>query len=589
MTPKPSSTPLANAFRGLRPYLWKYRRTMGLGLGALVLKDLFAAVIPLFLKAGVDSLTQGFGISKLLWFTGGLLAFTAIKGVFQYGMRVILIGASRDIEYDLRQRLFDRLLGLHSGFYSGNRTGDIMARATNDMNAVRMMLGPGLMYWVETSLTFVLAVLVMLYVDWKLTVIALAPAPLVSVAVIVFGKRIHARFLRIQSLFSDISSRVQENLAGVRVLRAYSQEEPELAEFARLNRSFIGENIKLGVLSGIFMPVLESLIGLAFLVVLWAGGQRLLAGDLTIGSFLMFNFYLGMLGWPMIAMGWVVNLMQRGAASWERLEALMTEQPPFAAGSGTRTLPDPLRGEIVFEDVTVEFGVIKALDGVSLRIPAGSSLAVVGHTGGGKSTLVQLIPRLLDPTRGRVLLDGVPVSELDPADLRRVIGFVPQETFLFSATLGENIAFGATGTSNAERELAAVQAGLGPDIASFPNGLDTEVGERGLTLSGGQKQRTAIARALVRDPKILILDDALSSVDTVTEETILENLRRAMHGHTTILISHRVSTVCHADRIVVIEDGRIAEQGSHEELIGLGGYYADLHQKQLLEEELEAI
>jgi ATP-binding cassette subfamily B protein len=562
---------------------------MGLGLGALVLKDLFAAVIPLFLKAGVDSLTQGFGISKLLWFTGGLLAFTAIKGVFQYGMRVILIGASRDIEYDLRQRLFDRLLGLHSGFYSGNRTGDIMARATNDMNAVRMMLGPGLMYWVETSLTFVLAVLVMLYVDWKLTVIALAPAPLVSVAVIVFGKRIHARFLRIQSLFSDISSRVQENLAGVRVLRAYSQEEPELAEFARLNRSFIGENIKLGVLSGIFMPVLESLIGLAFLVVLWAGGQRLLAGDLTIGSFLMFNFYLGMLGWPMIAMGWVVNLMQRGAASWERLEALMTEQPPFAAGSGTRTLPDPLRGEIVFEDVTVEFGVIKALDGVSLRIPAGSSLAVVGHTGGGKSTLVQLIPRLLDPTRGRVLLDGVPVSELDPADLRRVIGFVPQETFLFSATLGENIAFGATGTSNAERELAAVQAGLGPDIASFPNGLDTEVGERGLTLSGGQKQRTAIARALVRDPKILILDDALSSVDTVTEETILENLRRAMHGHTTILISHRVSTVCHADRIVVIEDGRIAEQGSHEELIGLGGYYADLHQKQLLEEELEAI
>ncbi|MEZ5353565.1 MAG: ABC transporter ATP-binding protein [Bryobacteraceae bacterium] len=584
-----TTAPMAKVFRGLWPYLWKYRRGMGLGLGALVLKDIFAAVIPLFLKAAVDSLTAGFGVRKLLLFVGGLLAFTAIKGVFQYAMRVILIGASRDIEYDLRQRLFDRLLLLDPHFYAANRTGDIMARATNDMNAVRMMLGPGLMYWVETSLTFVLAVIVMLWVDWRLTLIALAPTPLVSVAVMVFGRRIHARFQKIQGLFSDISSRVQENLSGVRVLRAYAQEQAEVAEFERLNRKFIGENIRLGVLSGVFMPVLESLIGLAFLVVLWAGGRRLLTGDLTIGSFLMFNFYLGMLGWPMIAMGWVVNLMQRGAASWERLDALLAEVPVFAAGKGTRALPSPLRGDIRFEDVSVEFGAVKALNGVTLHVPAGSSLAIVGHTGGGKSTLVNLIPRLLDPASGRVLLDGVPVSELDPGELRRVIGFVPQETFLFSATLGDNIALGATEATDAERAEAARKAGLGPDLEGFPNGLNTEVGERGLTLSGGQKQRTAIARALVRDPAILILDDALSSVDTVTEESILDNLRHAMRGRTTILISHRVSTVRHADRIAVVENGRIAELGTHQELIGIGGYYADLHQKQLLEEELEAI
>ncbi|MEZ5399125.1 MAG: ABC transporter ATP-binding protein [Bryobacteraceae bacterium] len=581
--------PLERAFRGLWPYLWKYRRTMGLGLSALVLKDVFAATIPLFMKAGVDSLTAGFGVSKLVWFTAGLLAFTAIKGVFQYAMRVILIGASRDIEYDLRARLFDRLLLLDSGFYAENRTGDIMARATNDMNAVRMMLGPGLMYWVETSLTFVLAVTVMLWVDWKLTLIALAPTPLVSVAVMIFGRRIHARFQKIQGLFSDISSRVQENLAGVRVLRAYAQEDAELARFEKVNRAFIGENIRLGVLSGVFMPVLEALIGLAFLVVLWAGGRRLLAGDLTIGSFLMFNFYLGMLGWPMIAMGWVVNLMQRGAASWERLEAMMLRDPAFAAGAGGRAVPEPFRGEIRLENVSVEFGATKALDGIDLTIPAGSSLAIAGHTGGGKSTLVNLIPRLIDPTRGRVLIDGVPVKDLDAGELRQTIGFVPQETFLFSATLGENIALGAPEATAEDQRRAAERAGLGPDIAGFPKGLETEVGERGLTLSGGQKQRTAIARALVRDPKILILDDALSSVDTVTEETILENLRRLMHGRTTILISHRVSTIRHADRIVVVENGRLVEQGSHDELIRLGGYYADLHQKQLLEEELEAI
>jgi ATP-binding cassette subfamily B protein len=328
---------------------------------------------------------------------------------------------------------------------------------------------------------------------------------------------------------------------------------------------------------------------MAFLIVLFVGGHRLLAGEITIGSFLMFNVYMGMLGWPMIAMGWVVNLMQRGTASLERLNQMMDEQPAIAALPQPQALPEPLRGDIEFEDVRVTAGTVQALGGVSLRISAGSTVAIVGHTGSGKTTLVQLIPRLLDPTDGAVRVDGIDVRELDPAALRRQIGFVPQETFLFSASLAENIAFGVSEASREAIEHAAAVAGLAPDIGSFPEGLDTRVGERGLTLSGGQKQRTAIARALLRDPRILILDDALSSVDTLTEERILTSLAALLRGRTTILISHRVSTVRNADRIYVIENGRLAEEGNHEELLRLGGYYADLYQKQLLEEELEAI
>jgi ATP-binding cassette subfamily B protein len=573
--------------RGPGRYLWKYRRPIGLGLAAVVIKNVLAVAMPLLVREGVDSLGSGGGLRKLLWLAAAIVSITAVKGLFQYAMRVILIGASRDIEYDLRTRLFAQLARLDPAFYAGTRTGDIMARATNDLGAIRQMLGPAVMYWTETLLTVGLSVGVMAWVDWRLTLVALAPAPLISIAVFIFGRRIHARFQVIQRLFSDVSSQVQESLAGVRVLRSYVQEKAELEAFERLNRSYVRESMRLGITTGLFHPVLEALIGVSLLVVLWVGGRRLIEGDLTIGSFLMFNFYLGMLGWPMIALGWVVNLMQRGMASWARLQEIFDAEPRFASGSGRKL--GEVRGEIELKNVTVEYGPVRALDSVSLRIPAGTSMAIVGHTGGGKSTLVQLIPRMLDPSEGQVLLDGVDVREIDPGELRRVIGFVPQETFLFSATMAENIALGALEATREEMQTAADRAGLSADLAGFPKGLDTEVGERGLTLSGGQKQRTAIARALVRDPRILILDDALSSVDTVTEERILEHLRVLMRGRTTILISHRVSTVRHAGRIVVIENGRIVEAGSHDELINLGGYYADLHQKQMLEEELEAI
>ena len=577
-----------DTLRTVRPYLWRYRRGLALGMGSLLLKDLAAAALPLMIKGAIDALTASQGPSRFLGFAALLAVISFAKGIFQFWMRVILIGISRDIEYDLRNDLFRHLIHLAPDFYGRTRTGDIMARATNDLNNVRMMLGPGIMYWTETSVTFVLAIAVMVSVDWRLAFFALLPAPAVSMAVILFGRRIHDRFEKIQALFSDISSRVQENLSGVRMVRAFAQENAELERFARLNRGYIAQNLKLVRLSGLFQPLLEALIGFTFLVVLWVGGYQVLRGRITLGSFVMFNTYMGMLVWPMIALGWVVNLMQRGSASLGRINQLLAERPTIAAPPAPVSIGD-VKGFIEFRDATMEYPAGRALDSVNLRIPAGSTVAVVGHTGSGKSTLVSLVPRLMDPTAGSVQLDGVDLRSLDPAGLRRHIGFVPQETFLFSATIAENIAFGVDSATREEIERAADLAGLAGDIAAFPHGYETMVGERGITLSGGQKQRTAIARALLRNPRILILDDALSSVDTLTEERILEGLGGVMRGRTVILISHRVSTVRHADQIVVLEKGRIVERGTHAQLVAAGGYYADLSQKQMLEEELEAI
>ena len=572
------------------PYLWRHRGGLALGMGSLLARDILHASLPLVIRGGIDSLTKGFRISLLFEFAALLILVSAVKGIFQYWMRVILISISRDIEYELRNDLFSHLVRLSSDFYAKYRTGDIMARATNDLNAVRMMLGPGIMYWTETMFLSLFTVAVMLSTDWKLTLVCLVPAPLVSVVVILFGSRIHDRFESIQRMFSDISSRVQENLSGVRVVRAYAQEKAELQKFELLNLDYVHENIRLARLSALFMPLLQALIGMSFLLVLFAGGYQLLQHRISLGSFVMFNTYMGMLVWPMIALGWVVNLMQRGTASWGRIMELMREKPSIAASASA--LVEPRReaeGALLFSQVAMKYPAGDALRNIDLEIPAGSTVALVGHTGSGKSTLVSLIPRLIDPTHGAVYLDGVDLRELDPEWLRRQIGFVPQETFLFSATLAENIAWGVEGASEEDVQRAAELAGLGPDIAGFPAGYQTTIGERGLTLSGGQKQRVAIARAIMRNPRILILDDALSSVDTLTEERILTGLSSVMQGRTTILISHRVSTVRSAGRIFVIEHGEIVEQGSHAELVANGGYYADLYQKQLLEEELETI
>jgi ATP-binding cassette, subfamily B, multidrug efflux pump len=572
------------SLRTVRKYLWCYRGALAAGGVCLVLKDVAQAMQPLMIRSAVDHFSDG-GFRR---YAGYLIGLALLKGVFQYGMRVILIGASRDIEFDLRNDLYAHLIRLSPDYYGRTRTGDIMARATNDLNAVRMMLGPGVMYWFETSLTFLLAIVIMVRVDWRLAIFAVMPAPAVSFAVVFFGRRIHDRFEKLQGMFSDISSRVQENLSGARMVRAFVQEDAEMRRFETLNQHYIAQSLKLVRIQGIFDPLLEALIGLTFLAVLWIGGQQVLLGRITVGSFVMFNTYMGMLVWPMIAFGWVVNLTQRGSASLERINEILHEQPSIAAPPDPEA-PAEVRGEIEFRGATVDYGSGLALDGVDLCIPAGTTLAIVGHTGAGKSTLVNLIPRLFDPTAGAVLVDGIDVRRRDPAELRRHIGFVPQETFLFSSTVAANIAFGVDSATEAEVHRAAELAGLSGDIESFPAGYETMVGERGITLSGGQKQRTAIARALLRDPRILILDDALSSVDTLTEERILTHLAGVMRGRTVILISHRVSTVRQADRIVVLEKGRIVEQGTHAELIAAGGYYADLSQKQTLEEELEVL
>jgi ATP-binding cassette subfamily B protein len=423
--------------------------------------------------------------------------------------------------------------------------------------------------------------------DWRLTVSVLLPVPAVSFSVGYFGRLIHDRFQRIQEMFADISSRVQENLSGVRIVRAYAQEEAEKRQFDELNRGYVGENLRLARLWGSFYPMLETLIGLTFVIVLWLGGRQVIRGAISLGSFVMFTTYMGMLIWPMIALGWVVNLMQRGTASLERINKLLHEQPEID-DSAAPAAPDRLRGEIEFRGVGVSYGANgSALDSIDLRIPAGQTVAIVGPTGGGKTTLVNLVARLRDPDRGQVRIDGVDIRNIPLAALRQSIGFVPQETFLFSETIAENIAFGADGSGDGAIQHAGEVAGIAGDVEEFPQKYQTLVGERGITLSGGQKQRTAIARALIRDPRILILDDALSSVDTITEEKILAHLSEVMRGRTTLLISHRVSTVRSADRIVVLSGGRVVEQGSHDELLARGGYYAALYEKQLLEEELE--
>ena len=579
---------IREAYSFLRPYFRPYRVSIVLGMSALLLKNLAGASMPLIIKAGVDSLQGDFQLPVTLWICLWMVVAVFFKGFFQFWMRYLLMNVSRDLEYDLRGDIFRNLVRLSGDFYARTRTGDVLARATNDLNAVRMMSGPAVMYWTETVSLSIVVLAIMFSADWKLTLAALLPAPIVSVVVAVLGAKIHRYFQLIQEKFSDISSMVQENLQGVRVIRAYAQEEAEAARFAQLNREYIRENLKLAKVSGVFMPALELLIGISFLMVLGVGGWRMLQGELTVGQYVMFNSFMGLLVWPMIAMGWVVNLTQRGLASLTRIRAFLDEQPSIADPPGD-AIRRTVAGRITLQDVSFEHDTGYALRNVSIDIRPGETVAVVGPTGSGKSTLARMIPRLIEPTSGSISVDAEALHRYSMQSLREQISMVPQETFLFSATLGENIAFGAPDASPEAILQAAHAAGLEPDLETFPEGLDTRVGERGLTLSGGQKQRVAIARAILTKPKILVMDDALASVDNITEERILERLRQTMAGCTTLLISHRVSTVQHADRVIVLRNGQIVEEGRPEVLADRGGYYADLCQRQRIEEELEAL
>jgi ATP-binding cassette, subfamily B, multidrug efflux pump len=619
--------------RGLWPYLGRYTEPIALGMVALAIMGLIGVIVPLAtgiitdtvagsarpfeqVAHGATDLGALNRLSNLIPHyqpnSRGTLSFyclvivvcIGLKGLMSFLTRWVLIGVSRDIEFDIRSDLLDRLLIMESEFYVRNRTGELMSRATNDLNAVRMVLGPGIMYTGTTVVTMVLSITILVIISPSLTLWVLLPVPVVAFAVRHFGKVIHELYEKIQASLATLSAKVQENLSGVRVIRAYAQETAEIQGFDQPNREYVAKNMLLIKTWSMFMPSLTALIGTTFLIVLWQGGYRYLHGQMSLGALITFNTYLGLLVWPMIALGWVTNIFQRGAASMGRLNYILTAKPQIDNRSAKISPETKVEGTIEFRNLnftypTAEIHAGKSgsngqgraaqavLKNINLTIPAGSTLAIVGPTGSGKTTLAALIARLWDAPEGTILIDGRPIREWPVETLRRAIGYVPQDTYLFSDSVGENIAFGLEKFEQRQVCEAAAIANLDSEVQDFPGQYETMVGERGVTLSGGQKQRTAIARAVIRDPRILILDDSLSAVDTQTEEKILGQLRGVMRGRTTILIAHRTSTVRDADQIVVIKDGGIVERGTHDELLTRGGYYADLYQKQLLEEELE--
>ena len=579
---------MLDRLRPLFPYLKRYWRSFAWGGIALVIYNVSKALVPVIVGGAIDDLRLHLSTAIIARSGLKLLGIAAVSGTFLYITRQVIIGASREIEFDLRNDLFAHLETQPPSFFQQHRTGDIMARSTNDLNAVRQLLGPAIMYSANTLVFTAAALPYMIRLSPRLTMFAFLPLPFASVLVQYFGARIHTRFERIQAMFSDISAQAEENFSGARLIRAFAQEEAQIAAFERSNQEYIRRSLLLARLMAMLWPTLEFVLGISLMITLLVGGHEVVLHHLTVGQFTSYNVYMVQLIWPMIAIGWVVNLVQRGAASVVRIDAIMKHKAVINDDAASPTLAEAsIEGEIEFRNLTFAYTTdSETLSDVSLTVPAGSSLAIVGPTGSGKSTLVSLIPRLYDAPRGMVLIDGIPVRDYPLATLRAAIGFVPQETFLFSESIRENIAFGVPETSDEEIHSAAKSAYIATEIVEFPKGFQTRVGERGMTLSGGQKQRTAIARAILRDPRILILDDALASVDTYTEEQILNGLREKMQGRTTILISHRVSTARSADRIAVLVAGRIVELGTHEDLIERDGYYSNLFDKQRLEEEL---
>lgn len=572
-------------------YFRPYKVSLITGVACILAGVIVNLQVPLIVGRAIDEMKLW---SQIDWYRLTLLAAevlgaSLISGTFLFLQRRILIGMSRHVEYDLRQDYYAHLVDQPLSFFHEHRVGDLMARATNDLAAVRQLAGPMIMYTLQTVFVVLIILPLMFMINWRLTLLLFVTMPLVSLTVKIFGQQVHVRFEKIQDFFGQITIRAQENFTGVRVIRAYAQEGPEIAAFEHLNRQYAERNLSLVRIDALMRPLMQFLIGIGFVLILWAGVPLAVSGKISVGEFTVFNMYLFRLIWPLIALGYVVNLYQRGLASLKRMNAVMAINSAIADSDKVQQ-QRPISGEIEFRNLT--FGYHSngepVLKEISLAIPAGQTVAIVGRTGSGKSTLVNLLPRILEADPDSVFIDGVSVRDYPLAQLRQSIGYVPQETFLFSDSLADNIAFGVEKLERADVEWAAEIAGLSADIRGFPDGFETMIGERGITLSGGQKQRTAIARAVARAPRILILDDALSSVDTDTEAKILGQLRGVMRERTSLIVSHRISTVREADLICVLDDGRIIERGTHDELLALRGEYADLYERQLLEEELAA-
>jgi len=584
--------------RPILPYLRPYRTGIAIGIVCTALANVLQIAAPYLTKLVIDGLSDPDVTAGRIALLGALIVLAAaVGGAFRYVMRQLMNGISRRVEADLRNDFFRHLLALDAAYYGTMRTGDLMSRATNDSSSVRQAIGPSVMYLVNTGVTAVFALGFMFWISPRLTVFAMVPMVLVPPVMLVFGRVIHRRYEEIQERFASMSTFVQENFTGVRIVRAYTQEDDQSRLFDRHNGEYRAHNMALVKIAGLFHPLLGAFSGVAMVVVTWVGANEIIAGRMTVGDFVAFFLYLSTMVWPMIALGWVVNGLQRGAASMGRINEVM-RAVPLVAPPARPTALGTVRGEVAFQDVSFTYpgSEREVIAGVSFTARAGETVAIVGPTGSGKSTLVSLLARLYDPTRGQITLDGVPLTSLDPGELRRHVGVVPQDTFLFSDTIEHNIGLGlgpsrpdAAEARSGTVRRAAMVAQLHDQILAFPNQYATLLGERGINLSGGQKQRATLARALARAPAVIVLDDALSAVDTHTEAAILGDLKGALRGTTAFIISHRVSAVMHADQILVLEGGRIVERGKHADLIAAEGTYARLLRRQLLEEDLESV